>query len=77
MYADITSSFCPMHTLCGCFIHVLVIINIMQYLDSLELRLALIQLAVGASKSDNLLNAAKHVKQAASQGATLIALPVS
>ncbi|XP_059078299.1 omega-amidase NIT2-like [Tigriopus californicus] len=38
-------------------------------------RLALIQLAVGANKSQNLTAAAKHVKEAASQGAQLVSLP--
>lgn len=41
------------------------------------LRLALVQLAVGASKADNIQRAAKHVAEAAKAGAHLVALPVS
>ena len=39
------------------------------------LRVALIQLMVTASKSDNLLNVSNKVKLAASKGAKLICLP--
>ena len=42
-----------------------------------EFKLALVQLAVGASKVDNVTRAVAMVKQAASAGAKLIALPVS
>ena len=42
-----------------------------------EFRLALVQLAVGASKSDNLTRAAKLVSEAAKQGAKIVSLPVS
>ena len=41
------------------------------------MRLALIQLAVGASKADNLQRASKLIAQAAQGGAKLISLPVS
>ncbi|ELT97214.1 hypothetical protein CAPTEDRAFT_196103 [Capitella teleta] len=40
-----------------------------------ELRLALVQLSVGASKSENLLRAASKVAEAAKSGAQLVALP--
>lgn len=40
-----------------------------------KLRLALIQLAVSASKSDNLIRASRLVKEAASKGANIVALP--
>ncbi|KAL7635231.1 UNVERIFIED_CONTAM: hypothetical protein RMT77_014218 [Armadillidium vulgare] len=39
------------------------------------LKLALIQLAVGSSKNENLLRAASKVKEAAEKGANLVALP--
>ena len=42
-----------------------------------KLRIALIQLAVGADKLANLQRAAAKIKEAASNGAQLIALPVS
>ena len=41
-----------------------------------EFRLALIQLAVSASKTDNLQRAAKLVTEAAKQGAKIVSLPV-
>ena len=40
-----------------------------------ELRLALIQLSVGVKKADNLSRALKKVKDAAGNGAQLVALP--
>lgn len=40
-----------------------------------KFKLALIQLAVGSSKADNLLRAVQKVKEAATQGAQLVALP--
>lgn len=40
-----------------------------------KFRLALIQLAVSASKSDNLANAALKIKEAAKKGAKIVALP--
>lgn len=40
-----------------------------------SVRLALIQLAVSASKSDNLARAARLIKEAASKGANIVALP--
>lgn len=40
-------------------------------------RLAMIQLAVGANKATNLERAEKLVREAAGQGAQVIALPVS
>ena len=42
-----------------------------------EFKLALVQLTVGASKGDNVARAVAMVKQAASAGASLVALPVS
>lgn len=40
-----------------------------------EFRLALVQLAVGASKGENLRRAADFVREAASNGARLVSLP--
>ena len=43
----------------------------------LEFRLALIQLAVGSNKSENLSRATKLISEAAKQGAKIVSLPVS
>ena len=42
-----------------------------------KFRLGLVQMLVGADKTANLVRAAKLVKEAASNGAQVIALPVS
>ncbi|MCL4128345.1 UNVERIFIED_CONTAM: hypothetical protein GTU68_030824 [Idotea baltica] len=47
----------------------------MSAIGKKKIQLALIQLAVGATKKDNLLRAAAKVKEAASKGAKLITLP--
>lgn len=51
--------------------------NIWECVAFAGFRLALVQLAVGASKVDNLQNAVKHIKTAAAEGAKIVALPVS
>ena len=48
-----------------------------SFFTSSEFRLALVQLAVGISKADNLKRAADRVREAAQAGAKLVALPVS
>ena len=47
----------------------------LDFLIMSKFRLALIQLAVSASKPDNLARAARLVKEAASKGANIVALP--
>ena len=42
-----------------------------------QFRLALVQLAVGADKAANLQRASQKVKEAAENGAKVVALPVS
>ena len=39
--------------------------------------MALVQMAVGTNKADNIAKACKMIKEAASNGAKLISLPVS
>ena len=51
-------------------------LSFFKYLCS-EFRLALVQLAVGASKADNLSRAARLIKEASKEGAKVVALPVS
>ena len=46
-----------------------------EFAASPEFKLALIQLAVGTSKVDNLLRAGRFIQEAASKGAHLVTLP--
>lgn len=58
------------------FLHGIKICEIKFYFLISEFRIALVQLAVTSNKAQNLLRAKDKIKEAASNGAKIVALPV-